>query len=72
MPLKLHCVGIALLGLALGVVMMLSTGKAEAQTTGRMELVCVGGGSAIKDASRSAYITDNWGNSASGTIYGTR
>lgn len=72
MPLKLHCFGIALLGLVFGIAMMLTPGKAEAQTTGRMELVCVGGGSAIKDASRSAYVTDGWGNAASGTIYGTR
>lgn len=70
MPLKLHCFGIALL--AFGIAMMLTTGKAEAQATGRMELVCVGGGSAIKNDSRSAYVTDGWGNAASGTIYGTR
>lgn len=62
----------ALCALVFGCSMMFATDKAEAQATGRMELVCVGGGSAIKDASRSAYITDGWGNSASGTIYGTR
>lgn len=72
MPLKPHCFGIALWGLVFGFAIMLTAGKAEAQTTGRMELVCTGAGSAIKGDSSSAYFSDNWGNSASGTIYGTR
>lgn len=72
MPFRLRFFGISLFTLACGVAMTLTTGRAEAQATDKMELVCVGGGSAIKDDSRSGYVTDGWGNFASGTVYGTR
>lgn len=64
--------GAALLGLTFGIAAAFMPATVAAQNMGRMELVCVGGGSAIKDASASAHFTDAWGNAASGAIYGTR
>lgn len=42
-----------------------------ASIDGRLDLVCLGGGSANKQTSSQAYVSDNYGNSASGTITGT-
>jgi hypothetical protein len=39
---------------------------------GRLDLVCLGRGSANKQTSSSVYMSDSWGNSASGNITGNR
>lgn len=39
---------------------------------GRLDLVCLGQGSANKQTSSSAYVTDNYGNSAWGNVVGNR
>lgn len=44
----------------------------SASIEGRLDLVCLGRGSANKPTSSTAYVTDNYGNSASANVMGNR
>ena len=44
----------------------------SASVEGRLDLVCLGRGSANKPTSSSAFVTDNYGNSASANVMGNR
>ena len=51
----------------------LITAPAQAQeSAGRLNLVCLGAGSANKATSSQVYATDDWGNSATANVVGNR